>query len=176
VQEAKPTAPSPTMEMEKHILSILLPNVETIYDLHRALQKMDLTRLSVDDFESTQYRGFADLLLKALDQEGEDVNSYLDVHLPLELQEVKASLVQPAAKPGKKDIFHDQKVFEDLVRTVIHLRLYRIKQEIDQLRYMQEENQQEVPDGLNLYQDIIHQYYQTRNRLDKALAKPVKKD
>jgi hypothetical protein len=76
---------------------------------------------------------------------------------------------------SKKDVFHDQKVFEDLVRTMIQLRKQKITQEIEQLRFLQEETQQESPDALNMYQEIILKYYQSRNRLDRALAKPIER-
>jgi hypothetical protein len=105
-----------------------------------------------------------------------DAQAYLDEHIPPELNEVIESFKEKETNSIKKDVFHDQKVFEDLVRTMIQLRKKKITQEIDQLRFLQEENQQGNPDALNMYQDMILKYYQSRNRLDRALSKPFQKD
>ena len=162
--------------MEKHILQILFPRPETIYELDRVLNKLELGSFSVDDFSNTHYRTLAETLLHALDQQEKDVQAYLDEHIPPELGEVIESFKEKESSSSKKDVFHDQKVFEDLVRTMIQLRKKKITQEIDQLRFLQEENQQGNPDALNMYQDMILKYYQSRNRLDHALSKPFQKD
>jgi DNA primase len=162
--------------MEKHILQVLFPSPETIYELDRVLHKMELGSFSVDDFSNTHYRTLAETLLQSLDQQEKDVEAYLDEHIPPELGEVIESFKEKQPSSTKKDVFHDQRVFEDLVRTMIQLRKKKITQEIDQLRFLQEENQQDNPDALNMYQDMILKYYQSRNRLDRALSKPFQKD
>jgi DNA primase len=162
--------------MEKHILQVLFPCPETIYELDRVLHRLELGSFSVDDFSNTHYRTLAESLLHALDQQEKDVEAYLDEHIPPELGEVIESFKEKETSSPKKDVFHDQKVFEDLVRTMIQLRKKKITQEIDQLRFLQEENQQSNPDALNMYQDMILKYYQSRNRLDRALSKPFQKD
>ncbi len=162
--------------MEKHILQVLFPRPDTIYELDRVLHRLDLGSFSVDDFSNTHYRTLAETLLHALDQQEKDVQVYLDEHIPPELGEVIESFKEKETSSTKKDVFHDQKVFEDLVRTMIQLRKKKITQEIDQLRFLQEENQQGNPDALNMYQDMILKYYQSRNRLDRALSKPFQKD
>lgn len=162
--------------MEKHILQTLFPHPETIYDLDRVLHKLELGSFSLDDFSNTHFRTLADLLLHALDQQEKDVQAYIDEQIPEELGEVIASFQEKESSTVKKDVFHDQKAFEDLVRTMIQLRKKKINQEIDQLRFLQEETQQGSPDALNMYQEIILKYYQSRNRLDRALAKPIQRD
>ena len=162
--------------MEKHILQGLFPHPETIYELDRILNKLELGSFSVDDFSNTPYRTLAETLLRALEQQEKEVQTYLDEHIPLELVDVIESFKEKESAPVKKDVFHDQKVFEDLVRTMIQLRKKKITQEIDQLRFLQEENQRGNPDALNIYQDMILKYYQSRNRLDRALSKPFQRD
>jgi DNA primase len=162
--------------MEKHILQVLFPHPETVYELDRVLHRLELGSFSLDDFSNTHYRTLAETLLHALDQQEKDVQVYLDEHIPPELGEVIESFKEKETPSTKKDVFHDQKVFEDLVRTMIQLRKKNITQEIDQLRFLQEENQQGNPDALNMYQDMILKYYQSRNRLDRALSKPFQKD
>ena len=64
-------------------------------------------------------------------------------------------------------------LMEDLTRSLLKLRLVRISEGLQQLRFLQEEMQQESgAAGLNPYQEIIMQYAQTRSRLDQALGKP----
>jgi DNA primase len=164
------------LAMEKHILQILYPQPETIYDLDRSLHKLELGSFSVDDFSHIQYRSLADLLLHALDQQEKDVQDYLAEQLPSELTDVVSSLKEERPTSTRKDVFHDQKVFEDLVRTMIQLRRKKINQEIDQLRFLQEETKQAGSDGFNMYQEIILKYYQSRNRLDRALVKPFQRE
>ena len=146
------------------------------YELDRVLHRLELGSFSLDDFSNTHYRTLAETLLHALDQQEKDVQVYLDEHIPPELGEVIESFKEKETPSTKKDVFHDQKVFEDLVRTMIQLRKKNITQEIDQLRFLQEENQQGNPDALNMYQDMILKYYQSRNRLDRALSNPFQKD
>jgi len=63
------------------------------------------------------------------------------------------------------------------MRTLMALRLLKINQSIQQMRFLQEDLQeQEEAQELNPYQDLIGQSIQARNRLEQALAKPLMPD
>jgi hypothetical protein len=65
---------------------------------------------------------------------------------------------------------NEDKVLEDLVRTLLVLRQRRLFQEIEHIRYLMEEAQ--LVEGSNFadYQKTMMQYITARSRLDQALG------
>jgi hypothetical protein len=104
-----------------------------------------------------------------LEQEKMDPLEFIQSELPEDLAELAGELNQPLpeGEPGP------ERRVEDLIRTLLRLRLLRVNESINQLRYLQEDAQQQGEMRLNPYQEIILQYTQTRARLDQALARPV---
>jgi hypothetical protein len=65
---------------------------------------------------------------------------------------------------------------EDLVRTAMRLRLRKINQGLNQLRFLQEDLQDQGELRLETYRDLFMQYTQTKSRLDHALGEPLQLD
>jgi len=65
---------------------------------------------------------------------------------------------------------------EDLLHTLMSLRLARINEEMKQLRFLQEEIQQPGSDVINPYEDLILQSLMMRKLLDEALSHPIQFD
>ena len=63
---------------------------------------------------------------------------------------------------------------EDLFKTVLMLRQVRISENIGQLRYLQEELQEQGDLSRGPYHEMMLQYAQTLARLNRALAGPVR--
>jgi DNA primase len=155
--------------LEAHCLRLLMRRPELVYKLDRMLQQGQLRRFSPEDFEQADFQTLARLLQEALGQDGEEPQTYLQTHLPEDLEETAAALTAPIT-PNEPA---DDRMMEDLTRSLLKLRLVRISEGLQQLRFLQEEMQQESgAAGLNPYQEIIMQYAQTRSRLDQALGKP----
>lgn len=150
--------------MEAHCLRLLLRNPEALYPLDRLLQAAGLSRFSPQDFEHADHQALARLILQSLEQEQVEPLTYLDENLSQPLREMAAHLQAPLPYGEPKP----NQLIEDLVRTLLKLRLLRVNEGIRQMRFMQEDlqNQAEIP--LTPYQELISQYIQVRARLEAA--------
>ncbi len=150
--------------MESHCLRLLLRNPEALYTLDRVLQAAGLSRFSAQDFEHADHQALARLLLQSLEQEQVEPLVHLADHLSQPLQEIVAVLQAPLPYGEPKP----NQLIEDLVRTLLKLRLLRIDEGIRQMRFMQEDLQNQADTPLTPYQDLIAQYIQVRGRLEAA--------
>ena len=170
---AAATAGERAAGMEAHCLRLLLRQVDMIYQMDRFLQKNGLVRFSEADFELSDHQQIARLLMDSLAQDQLDPRQYIQENVPNALEDTWLALTAEMKQGEPKA----EKRFEDLLRTVMDLRLLRIKQSIQQMRFLQEDLQeQEETLEINPYQDLIGQTMQARNRLEKALAKPLTPD
>ncbi len=159
--------------LEAHCLRLLLRQPDILYQVDRFLLKSGLGRFSEADFELSDHQQIARLLLESLAQDQFDPRQFMQEALPEPLEDTWQALTaeMPHGEPNA------EKRFEDLMRTLMTLRLLRINQSIQQMRFLQEDLQdQEEAQELNPYQDLIGQSIQARNRLEKALAKPLMPD
>ena len=67
-----------------------------------------------------------------------------------------------------------EQLVEDLLNAVLHLREARIAESISQLRYLQEELQEQGEMSRGPYHEMVIQYTQTLGRLNRALSGPLK--
>ncbi len=155
--------------LEEHCLRLLLRQPDACYRLDRALQLAGLSRFSVQDFEFVEHQSLARCILEALEQEELDPEQYLREHMPEDLRERADQLWQVLDK-GEPNV---NQLLEDLVRSLQKLRLLRVNEGLQQMRYLQEDTQQEGPSALSPYAEMIVQYMQVRARLDKALGQPL---
>ena len=70
----------------------------------------------------------------------------------------------------------EQKLQEDLIRTVMKLRLVKVNEGMQQMRFLLEEMMEQSETEINPYQDLILRYTLLRGRLDQALGCPIKLD
>ena len=158
--------------MEGHFLRLLLRQPENIYSLDRALQGAGLSRFSPQDFESTDYQLLARFVLEALEQDHLEPQTHLLQHVPEALSDLQHDLLEPLPR-GEPNIAAR---LEDLLRTLMNLRLLRVNEGIRQMRFMQEDLQQQGEVTLMPYQELLPQYIQARSRLESALSRPFRFD
>lgn len=106
--------------------------------------------------------------MEAQEQDQVDPGQYLTAHLPVNLEPLLEMLRAPL---GDKEPTVERQQ-EDLLRTLVNLRLLRIMEGLQQMRYMQ----QDAPDQdstLFPYQELILQYTAARGKLEQILSKPV---
>ena len=153
--------------MEFHCLRLLLRQPEALYTLDRMLQSFGLSRLSIQDFEYADHQAIARLLLQALEQEQMEPGTYLVEHCPDPLNDLLTKMMAPMQPREPKENL----LLEDLTRTLLLLRLLRVKEGIDQMRFLQQDMQETGESSLSPYQELIPQYIQARSRLETALAR-----
>jgi DNA primase len=152
--------------LEAHCLSVLLRRPDLVYQVDRSLQENGLSRLSVDDFQSSDHQALLQLVDESLKQDHAEPQLFVQNSLSLPLMELVDQLL---VKTEKLDPNED-KVLEDLVRTLIVLRQRRLFQEIEHIRYLMEEAQLAEDSNITEYQKTMVQYIAARSRLDQALG------
>jgi hypothetical protein len=153
------------MILEAYCLSSLLTRPDLLYLLDRTLQEAGLSRLSLEDFEHTDHQLFFRLVHEALEQEEEEPQRYIAERAPLDLVERLEELerASPAAETTQ------EKLVAEMVRAVLRLRLHNITKNLNQLRFMQEDAQQQGDLRALSYQELVLQHIQARDILDRAL-------
>ncbi len=154
--------------LEAHSLTLLLHNPHWFYDLERILKKAGLEPLGLSDYDSSDHQLIADCLLKGLAQDEMDLRMFFEASLSEALMERLAQLSDPHLITEK----NEERLFEDLVRTVINLRLVRINNTLNQIRFIQADEENETLDKTDLHSMAL-KYTIARGKLDQALAKPV---
>ncbi|UCD99845.1 MAG: DNA primase [Chloroflexota bacterium] len=152
--------------LESHCLGVLLRRPELVYKVDRALQENGLNRLSINDFQSGDHQALLQLVDESLKQDHAEPELFVQNSLSLPLMELVDQLLM---KTDNLDPNED-KVLEDLVRTVLVLRQRRLYQQIEHIQYLMEEPQITAEDNLVEYQNTMVQYIAARNRLDRALG------
>jgi DNA primase len=159
-----------SLQMEKHCLALLLRNTDRLFELERMLKLVGLDRLTVNDFEDAQNHELAQLLLKSVSQDELDSLDFVREHTNEELEERLRELLE-VVRIEEKD---EERLLADLYRTLTTLRLIRINQVLNQLRFLQDDPESEKDDKSLL--NMILANTTLRGRLDQALARqPVKR-
>jgi DNA primase len=156
-------------DLEQHALRLMLRQPEALYMVDRALQGASLSRLDFTDFDHAENQALARLILQSLDQDEMEPSHFIQEKMPDAFQELADALLSPLVQ-GEPN---SDRLTSDLIRTIIRLRMIRVTDTLNQLRYMQEEMQQQGDLSLGPYQESFSQYQQVRNRLDRALARPL---
>ncbi|GAP09733.1 DNA primase [Bellilinea caldifistulae] len=175
-RQPRPERPAPLQEtqperraheMEKHCLRLLVRNPEALYTLDRHLQANGLSRFSALDFELGEHQSLAALVLQSLAQDQMEPTTFLNQICPPELKSLLEDLQQPLPFGEPKA----NQTTEDLLRTFLMLRLIRINENLLQMRFLQQDLQEQSTSAISPYLELIPDYLQARNRLEKALAK-----
>jgi DNA primase len=152
--------------LEAHCLTLLINKVDCYYDLERTLKQAGLEKLGVADFENSEYQIITGLMVEGLLQDELEPIDYIQRHLPETLIEPFQSLI----KDTRLSKGNTEKLLEDLVRSLVSLRLIRVNEALNQLRFMQDDLELLESDKKAL-QDQLLKNTLTRGKLDQALAR-----
>jgi DNA primase len=166
--KAEAVKESRAQAIEAHCLGLLLQKPDDLYSLDRALQQCGLNSLSVDDFVDAGHQQVTALLIQGLAQDEVETLHYIESSLDEGLRETFDKLAHHTRPNDEKN---HNKVLEDLIRSVMTIRSLRVKEMLNQLRYMQQD--EENDDEQANIQKMIIQFTQLRGKLDRALGKPA---
>jgi DNA primase len=169
VPETPKGSQSPSHRTEAHILSLLLRRPDLLYRLDRLLQEAGLLRMAPEDFSSSDHQTLFQLVRQSLEQDGEDPDRYLIDHLPESLAGLMGSLL---ALTVKLDPLEDR-LLEDLFRGVVKVRRTALNENINALRYLQEDGQQAGDLQSAFYRETVQQYSTLLRKLDQAQMKQI---
>jgi DNA primase len=160
-------------DMESYALQLMLRSPEALYTLDRVLQKEELSRFTPQDFEQAQHQTFARLIQNALEEDSMEPGDFIDANLPDSLSDLAAELGSRIEQQGT---LIPEKLLEELIMTILRLRKLRVQEGLQQLQYLQLDQQIEENDQPLSYQNLVFQYSRTLARLNRALGQPLQLD
>jgi DNA primase len=164
-------AVSPTLRVEAYCLGILFRKPELLYRLDRTLQEFGLSALAVDDFEYTDHQLLFRTIRQSLEQDEKDHHHFVMTHLPETLDGLSKELL---AQTEKLDPV-DDKLLEELLARFIGLRRVIAQASVSQLRFLQEDEQQQGNVNSKMYQEQAVQFTRLLHSLDQAKGKSALK-
>jgi len=164
--------------LEREVLRYLAENPEHLYRINRCLQSNQLERLSVEDFSLTEHQQMAAVIFKSINQDELEPLLYIAKNLPQEME----ALLQEASQPTEVEAPHllqdrEKRALAEVIRQIMHLRQMGIRNQISQIRFLQESREiEKEADDQRVYQSRQLDLIRVRGLLDKALAKPLEVD
>ncbi len=155
----KPSIGSPGHKVEAHVLGALLRRPELLCLLDRALQENSLMQVSADDFTFSGHQALFRLVRESLEQDSVEPDQYLVEKLPVSLAVLMGSLLENAIVPD-----HDDRLLEDIFRSVLAMRRRIVDESLGQLRYLVETDKALAEP----YHQMILGNTRTRQLLDRA--------
>ncbi len=169
--ESKGVAAHPRKNIEHYCLAVLLRKPELLYRLDRRLEEFGLSPLAVEDFEYTDHQLLFEVLRQAMSQDEKDHGFFVHSKIPEALTALTTELL---AQTEKLDPSED-KLLDDLLARFLDLRRTHAMTNVNQLRYMQEDEQQIGGEHLKMYQEQTIQFTRLLRGLDQAKLKMSKR-
>ena len=154
-------------KVEAYVIGVLFRTPELLYRLDRQLQQLGLTALAAQDFEYTDYQMLFGLIREAVEQDKSEHHEFVVDALPEQLQGLSSDLLVESEKIDPVE----EKVIEDLLRGIIKLRRMAAGENLNQLRFLQEEAHQAGDLRTASYQELVMKHTRLLRDLDQANRK-----
>ncbi len=158
---------SSSQKVEQYVIAVLFRKPELLYRLDRLLQQFDLTPLAREDFEYTDHQLLFGLIHEAVEQDQTEHHAFVVEAMPESLRGLSRELLAQTEKLNRMD----EKLLEELLRGVIKLRRVAAGENLNQLRFLQEDAQQTGDRRAAPYQDLVLQHARLLRDLDQANRK-----
>lgn len=168
-QPAVEPAITPAMHsyaLEAHTLGVLMRQPDWLYRVDRALQEAGLGRLSPNDFQHADHQAILRLLQESVDQDQAEPLNYVLGKLSLPMMDIADGLLENT----KKVDVSEERVFRELIRSILVLRQRNVRQSVEYLRFLMEDAQQDAELGLPQYRQSMIQHTNALQKLDRALG------
>ncbi|MBN2047758.1 MAG: DNA primase [Anaerolineaceae bacterium] len=152
-------------QLEYHILRLLVRDPEAIDQLDHSLQTAELERFQPADFKNSNHQFLAEWIIDSLRQEEMDPEDFLADQNLEEAQSLYREMKKeiPEGEPA------DRQRIEDLIRSVIRLRLIYTNQNLEHLRFIQVNEDTTIdPDQ---YQRMVFEETMKKAKLSRASGK-----
>jgi DNA primase len=157
--------------VEAYVIGVLFKKPDLLYRLDRSLQEYGLTALDAQDFEYTDHKILFGFIRESVEQDKTEHHEFVVEALPESLQSLSRELLVQTEKMDSVD----EKLLEELLRGVIKLRRVAAGENLNQLRFLQEEAQQGDDARASFYQDVVLQHTRLLRDLDQAHRKMSQK-
>jgi DNA primase len=149
---------------EAHALGVLLRRPDLLYRVDRELQKFGLVRLTPRDFLHADHQAILQLLQESVDQDIAEPLNYVLNNLSLPMMELADDLLQRTEKLDP----NEDRVLGDLLQNILDLRTRNTLQEIEYIRHLMEDAQQQGDLRVEQYQQTMSEQTALRKSLDQA--------
>ncbi len=156
----------PLQPLEKHLLSTLLQQPDMLYRLDRMLQQNNLDRLKDADFSLTQNQHLFILIQESLNQDELDPIVYIQDRKIIGMDSYIDGTQKINMDTGKK--FDD--MLADCFRTILRMRQISIHQNLQEMKYLQEDGEENKTDEAIQYQRQVYLYSQELRKITLALG------
>ena len=155
---------SPSYKTETYCISLLFRRPQLLHRLDRQLQEAGLQRLIDEDFGYTDHQMLLEIIRQSLEQDEVDHHQYVVSHLPETLQGLAEDLLKQTEKLDPVE----ERLLDELQRSVIKLRRMGLNDSLNQLRFMLEEAHQQGDLRATSYQEQVLQHTKLLRDLDYA--------
>lgn len=169
--ESTVAAVNPRLKIESYCLANLLKKPELLYRLDRKLEEYGLSPLAVEDFEYTDHQLLFGVLRLAVEQDEKEHQNYLTSHIPETLTVLKSDLLNQIEKLES----YDDKLLEDLLTRFLDLRRTHATSNVNQLKFLQEDDAEQGGLNIKMYQEQTMQFTRLLRSLDMAKKKISRK-
>ncbi len=164
-------AVNPRLKIESYCLGVLFRKPELLYRLDRKLQEFGLSPLAAEDFEYTDHQLLFGVVSQAVRQDEKEHQNFMMGELPEEVEGLSRELL---AQTEKLDTL-DDKLLEELLSRFLDLRRAHAMINVNQLRFLQEDEQQQGGANLKVYQEQAIQFTRLLHSLDQAKRKVIRR-
>ena len=164
---AEISLPSSAALLEIHCLGVLMRRPDLVYRLDRAMQEFSLPRLSMNDFQRAEHQTLFQLVQESLDQNVSEPLHFVLNSLSLPLMDKADDLL---ARTSRLDPVEDR-VFEDVLRAILNLRILYVRESLDYLRFIMDEAQQQGDFQTKEYRQSVLHYSIMLKHLNSALGR-----
>ncbi len=169
--ESSTSVVNPRLRIESYCLGILFRRPEFLYRLDRRLEEFGLSPLAVEDFEYTDHQLLFGIIRLAVQQDEKEHQNFLMSQLP---DAVDALAKELLAQSDPLDSVEDR-LLDELVLRFLDLRRTHAMLNVNQLRFLQEEEQQQGGSNIKMYQEQAIQFTRLLHSLDQAKRKLSKR-
>ncbi len=159
-------------KLEQYILAVLLHTPKQMYSLNRFLQRYNLMPFAADELEQVEHQALAVVIYEALEQVEMDPVDYLAQHTPAEFEDT----MQAIKRGINLEKQTENRMLEEVFRAVLRKRQEQINREINQLRYILDDIQEQDGSDTPEYNERILQNTKTLVHINRALHEPFKPD
>jgi len=164
-------AVSSSKMVEAYVIGVLFRKPELLYRLDRLLQEYGLIALTAQDFEYTDNQLLFGLIRESVEQDKTGHHEFVVDAMPESLQGLSQDLSTQTDKFERVE----EKLLEELLRGVIKLRRVAAGENLNQLRFLQEEAHQDGDLRAASYQELVLKHTRLLRDLDQAYRKMSQK-
>ncbi len=157
----------PHRQLERGCLLALLSDPTLLNFVDRAFRGFELGCIHFEDFSDTDHRELCKLVRESIDQETEDPLNFIHTRAPAEMIEAFLENAPEEKYPDWRIESADPKL-EALLRMFIRLRRVRIDEGLDQLVFLQTQEDDEPGEIMLDFKKTALDFAQARAKLDQA--------